>query len=106
VSIFNKIGNLINSLNEKIYVATNGIKTAIFNAYTLFQSQRRLRKTLRDSGISIESVDQKNIAKAVINDVLSHGETEISAEVQVSEEERQEILRNLGVDPQICEMIQ
>jgi phage-related protein len=106
VGIFNKIGNLINSLREKIYVATNGIYTAIFTASALLQSQRKVSQALKDSRISIESVEQKDIGKAVINDVLSHGETEISTEVQVSEEERQEILRNLGLDPQIGEMIQ
>lgn len=103
VSIFNKLGNLINSLKEKIYVATNGVYTAIFTGSALNKSQQKVSKVLEDNNLKIEDA-KPDIAKAVLDELLHNRESEIEAQIHVSQEEQERILRSLGLDPQLYEI--
>ena len=103
VSIFNKLGNLVNSLIEKIYVATNGIYTAIFTESALEKSRQKVSQVLGNNNLKIKDA-KPDIAKAVLDDLLHNRESEIEAQIHVSQEEQERILRSLGLDPQLYEI--
>ena len=57
ISILSNLNNFIGSIKEKIYVVTDGIKSAVFTESTVKTAEKKVAEVFRNSNLKLENVE-------------------------------------------------
>ena len=100
ISILSNLNNFIGSIKEKIYIVTDGIKSAIFTGSTVKKAEEKVVEVLKNSNLKLENVEE-DIKNSVVRQLLEDEKAEMEVKIHVSEEEQRKILKTLAREPQI-----